>query len=205
VVLETLGLVPALEALADQYERAYNLRLTHNLAPLAQRPPPAMELELFRLTQDVLEALRHQRIGQARLELRPESDHLRLELSFPAMAFLSDQILAAMRQRLDPLGGEVAIGRTPQGQTSLSIRVPLRRDIHFTEREQQILDALVQGLSNKQIAMQLSISPRTVNYHLDNIFSKLDVRTRTEAAVIALRQGWTRNPAQTPGPAGDPV
>jgi len=205
VVLETLGLEPAFEALADQYERAYGLRLIHNLTPLPQRPPPAMELELFRLTQDVLETLRRQRIAQATLELKPEGALLKLGLSFAATAFLSEQILVAMRQRLDPLGGEMAIGRTSQGQTNLSIRIPLRHDIHFTEREQQILEALVQGLSNKQIAVQLSISPRTVNYHLDHIFSKLNVRTRTEAAVIALRQGWARNPAQASDSAGDPV
>jgi len=62
----------------------------------------------------------------------------------------------------------------------------------------------VQGLSNKEIAVQLSVSPRTVNYHLDNIFSKLGVRTRTEAAVIALRQGLARRHSQTTELSKDP-
>jgi DNA-binding CsgD family transcriptional regulator len=196
VILETLGLAPAFEALANQYERSYNLHLVLNLAPLPQRPPPPLELELFRLVQEVLEALRSQRITQAILELKPGENLLMLDISFPATAFLSEQALAAIRQRLEPLGGELGLGRSAQGQTHLSMRIPFRRDISFTKREQQVLEGLVQGLSNKQIAAQLTVSPRTVNYHLDNIFSKLGVRTRTEAAVIASHQGLGQRPAR---------
>jgi DNA-binding CsgD family transcriptional regulator len=37
---------------------------------------------------------------------------------------------------------------------------------------------------------RLDISPNTVKFHLDNLFAKLNVRSRTEAAILALRQGW---------------
>lgn len=203
-LLETLGLESAFEALAGQYERAYALRLSLDLARLAQRPPPGVELELFRLTQEVLEILRSQRIAQAGLQLKPEGDRLRLEITFAAAAFLSEQVLTAMRQRIEPLGGSLAIGRTSQAQTRLSVCIPLRRDMHFTRRERQVLDGLVLGKSNKQIAAQLAVSPRTINYHLDNIYTKLGVRTRTEAAVIALRQDWARRPPQASDPVDDP-
>jgi DNA-binding NarL/FixJ family response regulator len=67
-----------------------------------------------------------------------------------------------------------------------------------------VLEGLVQGWSNKEFARRLSISPRTVNFHLDHIFAKLGVRTRTEAAVIALQQDWASQPSQAAGPETGP-
>ena len=55
-----------------------------------------------------------------------------------------------------------------------------------------MLRLLAEGMSNKAIGGALGVSPRTVNFHLDNIFSKLGVASRTEAVVYALRQGWGR-------------
>jgi DNA-binding NarL/FixJ family response regulator len=62
-----------------------------------------------------------------------------------------------------------------------------------------VIQLLAEGLSNKEIARLLFISPRTVNFHLDNIYSKLGVSSRTEAAIYALRHGWARRAATYPG------
>ena len=56
-------------------------------------------------------------------------------------------------------------------------------------REQQVLAMLAQGAANKEIALQLNISERTVKAHVTSIFNKLGVNSRTEAAVMAVRQG----------------
>jgi two-component system, NarL family, response regulator LiaR len=56
----------------------------------------------------------------------------------------------------------------------------------LTESERKILAALVKGMSNREISIQLSISVATVKYHLAHIFSKLGVRNRVEAASLAL-------------------
>jgi two-component system, NarL family, response regulator LiaR len=59
-----------------------------------------------------------------------------------------------------------------------------------TQRELEVLRLAARGLSNKQIARQLELSPRTVQTHLANIFEKLGVASRTEAVIRALRKGW---------------
>lgn len=60
----------------------------------------------------------------------------------------------------------------------------------LTEREMDILRLVGKGLTNKEIGRNLYISDRTVQAHLSNIFSKLDVSSRTEAVMHAVRQGW---------------
>ncbi len=60
----------------------------------------------------------------------------------------------------------------------------------LTERELEILRYVAAGLSNKEIAHRLYISTNTVKVHLRNIFTKLEVVSRTEAAMLAVRQGW---------------
>jgi len=57
----------------------------------------------------------------------------------------------------------------------------------LTDRESEILELLAQGLSNKAIAAQLYLSVRTVEGHLANIYSRLDVHSRTEAMLMAVR------------------
>ena len=57
-------------------------------------------------------------------------------------------------------------------------------------REMEVLKLTAKGLRNKEIARDLSISERTVQAHLSNIFGKLDVDSRTEAVLQALKEGW---------------
>lgn len=57
-------------------------------------------------------------------------------------------------------------------------------------RESDVLEAVVRGLSNKQIARHLGIDETTVKTHLRHIFEKLEVRDRTQAAILALQRGW---------------
>ena len=60
----------------------------------------------------------------------------------------------------------------------------------LTERETEVLNLLAQGLTNKDIAQELILSVRTVEAHLRNIFSKLAVGSRTEAALWAVNHGY---------------
>jgi NarL family two-component system response regulator LiaR len=60
----------------------------------------------------------------------------------------------------------------------------------LSEREMEVLKLAATGISNKEIAQQLFLSPRTVQVHLGNIFNKLGVASRTEAILYGLKRGW---------------
>jgi two-component system NarL family response regulator len=81
-----------------------------------------------------------------------------------------------------------------EGDTSLPRSVAERlteRSLRqqLTERERDVLEALIKGRSNKEIASSLCISEDTVKSHLKTLFTKLRVRDRTGAAVEAIRHG----------------
>jgi two-component system, NarL family, response regulator len=94
---------------------------------------------------------------------------------------LHDELLKAIRA--------VHAGQTylpPAVAASLAAQVP-RPDL--SAREVQVLQLIVNGLANKQIAYTLSIAEHTVKNHVKNILSKLGVQDRTQAATAAIQRG----------------
>ena len=73
--------------------------------------------------------------------------------------------------------------------TGFSKHGPVQEVEALTNREEEVLKALVQGYSKKEIGDELSISAHTVDMHLRSVYRKLHVRTQTEAVSKALRQG----------------
>ena len=59
----------------------------------------------------------------------------------------------------------------------------------LTDRETEVLKEIARGRSNKEIACELSISEKTVKNHISNIFRKLDINDRTQAAIYAIGHG----------------
>ena len=83
------------------------------------------------------------------------------------------------------LSGELEGPRASWGVPSSLQRAPL--DPRLTEREREVLDWLGAGKTDRDIATILGISPRTVHKHLQRIYEKLGVETRTAAVVRAMR------------------
>jgi DNA-binding NarL/FixJ family response regulator len=67
----------------------------------------------------------------------------------------------------------------------------------LTPREQEVLERVAQGLTNRAIGLQLGISNRTVQGHLANVYAKLQVGSRTEAVTKALQLGLIQLPEDT--------
>jgi two-component system, NarL family, response regulator LiaR len=88
---------------------------------------------------------------------------------------------------------EVAIGKRAFSPEILQRAAQHERENtlieNLTERELDVLREAAQGLTNKQIGLKLFISDRTVQGHLQNIYQKLNVATRTEAVTLALKYG----------------
>jgi NarL family two-component system response regulator LiaR len=74
-------------------------------------------------------------------------------------------------------------------QESTESRAVARSDGGLTEREQEVLSLIADGLSNREIAHKVFISEKTVKTHVSNILSKLHLEDRTQAAIYALKRG----------------
>jgi len=70
------------------------------------------------------------------------------------------------------------------------------RPTTLTDREAQVLNLLAQGKSNKEIASYLQIAEDTVKSHIRHILTKLGVQSRTQAVILAIRQGLVASEAR---------
>jgi DNA-binding CsgD family transcriptional regulator len=101
----------------------------------------------------------------------------------PAYQMLAQSMSAPlewMPQSLKLLGRERMKKKARQSQAV---------NLRLTPRETQVMQLLVKGSSNTQIASRLKISPHTVKSHVTNIFNKLGVNDRIQAAVVVTKQG----------------
>ncbi len=60
----------------------------------------------------------------------------------------------------------------------------------LSERDKEILLHIANGLTDREIAAELNLSPKTINFRVEEMKRKLDARTRVQVVAIALRQGW---------------
>lgn len=119
----------------------------------------------------------------------PEGELVQKALEAGAISYLlknvsSEKLAQAIR---DAYHGEATLA--PEAAKALikanSQSTKLGKDL--TPRELDVLELMVKGLSNKELAEQLIVSQSTIKFHVSNIISKLEAASRTEAVVLALQ------------------
>ncbi len=91
---------------------------------------------------------------------------------------------------------------TCNGETHDLPAIGTRTNVAFTERERQVLAALLRGLSNKIIASELNLSQNTVKSHISHIMRKLHATNRTEVVVFSRNSEHSTN-GEVPGSIPD--
>ena len=142
-------------------------------------------------------------IGVIIMTSNPDDNQLFMALKAQAVAYLSKEVT---EQQLIETIRRVAKGEHPINEAltnrprlaehvlqqfqELSMRTEAEAFISpLTPREIEILEYIAQGFLNKQIAAELGISEQTIKNHVTSILRKLNANARTEAVVVAIKQG----------------
>jgi DNA-binding NarL/FixJ family response regulator len=114
----------------------------------------------------------------------------------------ADEVAAAIRAARR---GEVHLDPAIARQLTRSLVAPGPHAVTaLTDREREVLILVARGLSNQQIADALVISERTARTHVSNILGKLGVSSRTQAALVAIREGIAPAPSASGHHQPDP-
>ncbi len=204
------GFMAALQRLVDECAlHDSRVRITYNIDE-PHLLPSSLETPIFRFVQEALNnILKHAGATQITIQIRLFTDTLVVEVRDNGVGFLLEQVgsrtsrnqgacdsaehigLRSMRERVQEAGGSWEIQSHPGHGTTVKARFPLARPApHLTQREREVLRLIIEGQSNRQIAQQLTISAETVKTHIHHIMQKMQVKDRTQAAVLASRHGW---------------
>lgn len=161
------------------------------VVPLEQQPPPQV---LVWEAQEGVERLPSPSPDTAILLLTEDENYESLPERVsgllskdepPVSLGIAIRQVARGEQYLSPA---IAIAILQKRKTKAALTESQKSTIRsLTDREREILELLAQGMSNKAIAAQLYLSVRTVEGHLANIYARLDVHSRTEAMLMAVR------------------
>jgi DNA-binding NarL/FixJ family response regulator len=196
-LLAFLDSEPDLEVVGEAGGGAQALELLARLASEGRQPHVVvMDLQMEPL--DGIESTRQIRSGYSKVEVVAltsfgEEERVHAALEAGASGYLlkdsdADEVSAAIRAAHRgelPLDPAITRGLT----SSLRGESADGPDAELTTREVEILRLLGAGKSNKEIAAELQIGERTARTHVSNILGKLDLTSRTQAALWAVRQG----------------
>ena len=86
--------------------------------------------------------------------------------------------------------GLVIVSHSRDLADALKPGTPIPSAHPFSPREAEVLELAASGLTNKEIAYRLGVSDRTVQFHMNSVFNKTGTSSRTEAAMVAMQNGW---------------
>ena len=188
--------------------RAEELRLIMGLEDLEGRVAPRAIARAAGVVSrvGVLNANAHPGADKLRVHWRASDESLTVTIADNGEGFEHDdphvrEELHQLDHRVASLGGQVQLDSTPRWGTTVTCTLPLRslsvvpetpaagRIADLRPREREVLELMVGGMRNREIAERLFITIRTVKFHVSNILRKLDVQSRTEVIILAHNAG----------------
>lgn len=170
------GLALAIELEPDLILLDINMKDMDGLETLRALKQADLDSRVMMLTvsdneEDVLAAIRTGADGYLLKDMEPEDTLESIRAAASGKLVVSDRLTELLASALR------SEANTPEDSN----------DAALTQREHEILDLIAEGLSNKLIARALDISPGTVKVHVKNVLRKLNLNSRLEAAVWALK------------------
>ena len=192
------GIKRALEE-ADGFDVVAEASTGSQVLPLVSQTDPDLALLDLRMPEmDGLTCLdrirkQHPKVKVVILSVSTDPEVVQTVLNHGAAAYVVKSV--------NPIDLSSALRQALEGTVFSAIGLPEKtaqedavKAAGLTERETTILRALARGLSNEAIGKELWVAEQTVKFHLTNIYRKLDVKNRTEAARYAYEHGLIDSP-----------
>jgi len=192
------GIKRALEE-DDQFEVVAEARIGSQVLPLVSQTKP--DLALLDLRMPEMDGLtcfdrirkEHPKVKVVILSVSTDPEVVQTVLNHGAAAYVVKSV--------NPIDLSSALRQALEGTVFSAVGLPEKtaqqdavKAAGLTDRETTILKALARGLSNEAIGKELWVAQQTVKFHLTNIYRKLDVKNRTEAARYAYEHGLIDSP-----------
>ena len=197
------GIKQALEA-DEGFEVVAETHVGSQVLPLVSQTSPDLVLMDIRMPEmDGLTALdrireRYPNVKVVILSVSTDPDLIQNVLNRGASAYVVKSV--------NPIDLPSVLRQAMEGTVYSAVGLPEKSDENdaarsagLTDRETTILKALARGLSNEAIGKELWVAEQTVKFHLTNIYRKLGVSNRTEAARYAYEHGLAQSPARELG------
>jgi DNA-binding NarL/FixJ family response regulator len=192
------GIKRALEE-DDQFEVVAEARIGSQVLPLVSQTNPDLALLDLRMPEmdglTCLDRIRkeHPKVKVVILSVSTDPEVVQTVLNHGAAAYVVKSV--------NPVDLSSALRQALEGTVFSAVGLPEKtaqqdavKAAGLTDRETTILKALARGLSNEAIGKELWVAQQTVKFHLTNIYRKLDVKNRTEAARYAYEHGLIDHP-----------
>ena len=197
------GIKRALEE-DDQFEVVAEARIGSQVLPLVSQTQPDLALLDLRMPEmdglTCLDRIRkeHPKVKVVILSVSTDPEIVQTVLNHGAAAYVVKSV--------NPIDLSSALRQALEGTVFSAVGLPEKtaqqdavKAAGLTDRETTILKALARGLSNEAIGKELWVAQQTVKFHLTNIYRKLDVKNRTEAARYAYEHGLIDSPQSDHG------
>lgn len=155
----------------------------YGITAIRERKPEVKILVLttFDDEETIAKALENGADGYLLKEMEDEKVIAAVKGVYGGMSIFGDNVYRYMRKQL--------AGKALSAQPSSSVDTGLSEEMHFTERERDLLRLVSQGYDNKEIAAALYLAEGTVRNRISGLLEKLQLKDRTQLAVYAVKHG----------------